>query len=92
MKTCLFALLVLFLSLTACQAGAGEAKTEPEQPTRSEKELCLASGGQWTMFNNGCLDACEYRRGEVTICTQELRIGCYCKGIRCWNGSRCEDI
>lgn len=72
---------------------AGAQTEEPTEvvPVRSEKEQCRASGGQWMMFNNGCLDSCEYRRGEVTMCTQVRQMGCYCKGARCWNGSRCED-
>lgn len=80
------------LCLSACQADAGVEKTAPPTPERTPKEQCAASGGQWLMFNNGCLDTCEYRRGQVTMCTQVRKLGCYCKGTRCWNGSRCEDV
>ncbi|MEQ9363801.1 MAG: hypothetical protein RIF32_06145 [Leptospirales bacterium] len=86
------AILVLTLLLGACQADAGSEKSATPPPERTPKEQCLASGGQWMMFNNGCLDACEYRRGAVTMCTQARKLGCYCKGSRCWNGSRCEDV
>ena len=84
------ALLALFVS--ACQADAGVQKEATPEPPRSELEMCRASGGEWIMFNNGCVDMCEYRRGEVTMCTQARKLGCYCKGHRCWNGSRCEDV
>ncbi len=76
----------------ACQGAGDRGSTATPEPTRTPKEQCRVSGGQWIMFNNGCLDTCEYRRGEVKFCTQARKLGCYCSGSRCWNGSRCEDV
>jgi hypothetical protein len=86
---CLFAL----TGLGACAGAPVTSESDSRIPSaRSEKEECLASGGLWQMFNNGCQDSCDYRRGEVTMCTQIQKLGCYCKGNRCWNGARCENI
>ncbi len=87
-------LLILLLASLAYAGTCASTETPPEEkpaPVAVTPDSCRASGGKWQMFNNGCLDHCEYRRGEVTICTMERKMGCYCPGSRCWNGRGCED-
>lgn len=88
---------VLWMILLTVGIVAGSCSTTDEPPEEkpapivATPEGCRASGGQWQIFNNGCLDHCEYRRGQVTVCTMERKMGCYCPGSRCWNGRGCED-
>lgn len=46
---------------------------------------CLAGGGRWTGFSNGCADFCNH--GD--ICTELATLGCDCGPDKCWDGSRC---
>lgn len=61
----------------------------------SEKDICEREGGEWALFNNGCVDSCEYRRNtNQVMCTQALTYGCYCGKEKCWDSEEktCEDI
>lgn len=51
---------------------------------------CVAGGGAWREFGNGCVDSCEAARNPMTGCTQSLTFGCDCEN-GCWNGESCED-
>lgn len=60
-----------------------------------EEDICENQGGEWILFNNGCVDSCQYNRNKSDVmCTQALTMGCNCGKDKCWNQEEkvCEEI
>jgi len=67
-KMFLFGILVLFLGGIICVAENGSITTEQQK--------CENDGGIWKLFNNGCVDDCDYiRNPEDIVCAQAMTYG-----------------
>jgi len=44
-------------------------------------EQCETGGGEWRLFNNGCVDSCG---SKPRICTQAVTWGCDCGATKCY--------
>jgi len=52
---------------------------------QTEPQACIAAGGTWEEFSNGCADKCN----SGPYCTQVITQGCNCPGTACWDGTKC---
>ena len=48
---------------------------------------CELKGGQWVIFQNGCMDACQFVSNQN--CTDDTPSGCDCGEGQCWDGIAC---
>lgn len=53
-------------------------------------DACYASGGEWKLFSNTCVDSCS-AVGSNGMCGQAMTEGCDCGPNQCWDGERCVD-
>lgn len=67
------------------------ASPTPNQPVDSVsgQDSCVASGGRWNTFPNGCADTCAYAENPLLMCTQVITDACDCGPDACWSGSSC---
>lgn len=61
----------------------------PEPSPSPKPDACLASGGSWKIFENGCVDSCYYAHNPLSNCTHTLTNGCDCGPDKCWDGEKC---
>ncbi|TNE45504.1 MAG: hypothetical protein EP343_26680 [Deltaproteobacteria bacterium] len=52
---------------------------------------CEHQGGEWTTFQNGCMDRCDVLKdpGASKACTDDEPFGCECGQQHCWDGLTC---
>lgn len=60
-------------------------KVNPVEDEAKQLRVCIAGGGKWIVFANGCVDRC----GKSDMCTQALTNGCDCGNTKCWDGYKC---
>ncbi len=53
--------------------------------TNTQEQTCVASGGTWREFSNGCVDSCATQGDELSVCTQAFTYGCDCGADQCWD-------
>lgn len=58
----------------------------PVEDEVKQRRVCVAGGGRWIEFANGCVDRC----GKSDMCTQALTNGCDCGNTMCWDGYQCK--
>lgn len=66
--------------------------TDPDEVTDHLALVCEEEGGQWRLFNNGCVDSCDAARNDDIMCTQAMTYGCDCGDDMCWDGQTCVEI
>lgn len=96
MKQLLFLTIGVSVLLTA---GCASTKTQITQNTNTvntniintnpvvdtQEQICVASGGTWREFSNGCADSCAAQNDTSTYCTQAFTYGCDCGAAQCWD-------
>ena len=53
--------------------------------TFDDREYCEKSDGVWREFGNGCVDSCEGKLNQFSVCTMAFTYGCECGKSRCWD-------
>lgn len=54
-----------------------------------DRSICEQSKGVWREFGNGCVDECNAKFDQFSVCTQAATFGCDCGADRCWDGAAC---
>lgn len=49
------------------------------------EQQCVAAGGTWKQFSNGCVDSCNAKIPGQSVCTQAFTNGCECGTTQCWD-------
>ncbi len=52
-------------------------------------ENCKNSNGIWREFANDCSDSCQYKLGEIALCSPTITYSCDCGKGRCLNEGSC---
>jgi len=89
----LIILTIFLISFVLAIPITGSAAQDKGQKSSGQK-ICENAGGEWKLFNNGCVDSCELARqdpNDPIICTQAQTYGCDCGPDKCWNGASCEN-
>lgn len=53
--------------------------------TFDDRESCEKTAGTWREFGNGCVDSCEGKLNQFSVCTMAFTYGCECGKSRCWD-------
>ncbi len=54
-----------------------------------DRPLCEKNHGIWREFGNACVNNCENKFDEYSMCAKSLTYGCDCGIGRCWADNRC---
>jgi hypothetical protein len=60
--------------------------------TFDDRPICEQQKGVWREYGNGCVDECESKFDQFTICTSAITYGCDCGKGRCWNEKSCVPV
>jgi len=53
--------------------------------TFDDRQSCEKTAGVWREFGNGCVDGCEAKLNQFSVCTMAFTYGCECGKSRCWD-------
>lgn len=56
--------------------------------TFEDRDVCEESGGVWRQFGNSCVDSCEAKLNELSICTKITVSSCECGKSRCFDDEK----
>lgn len=57
--------------------------------TFDDRGICEENKGVWREFGNGCVDECNSKFDQFTVCTYAITFGCDCGKGKCWNDKSC---
>ena len=81
-----FRLFLVFFALTFnANCIAEETQGQDKIAAENIEQICLAQGGEYKIFNNGCAGYCDAREAIGAIfCTQALKKSCECGEGKCF--------
>lgn len=65
---------------------------DPKFENFEKREECLAAGGVWRQFGNGCADNCLAKFDKFSFCTMVVTYDCDCGNDSCYYNGKCYEV